>query len=430
MDTTSNFTGAGSPSSFATAGILGYGSKMPATMPTLSMLAALFSGWVILCASLRFRRINNLQKHLGYTDRASLARMTNHDANIILKNMVEFEFPRFYTLALQFAIFKTYGIETISKLIVATKNLANPQNASKRYEDTTVLFREFSLNPPTSHRCLKAISRMNYLHSRYLASGQISNADLLYTLAVCVAEPPRFMKLYEWRPLTDMEVCAVGTHWKAIGDAMNIEYKGYLRQDSWADGIEFADDISAWAKEYETDVMKPSKYNAMGSALLVDMLLWPVPRFALPFARQALTVLMGDRVREAFCFTEPELPAIFTVYAALVLRRFVVRHLTLPRFIPVLYFSDPHPKTGRIVHYDYLVDPWYNPADFWSRWGPTALATRLMGGIVPGPEKHMPQGFLFEDIGPKDKVGKGIEEMAAGVEELKAHQRGGCPFSG
>lgn len=124
------------------------------------------------------------------------------------------------------------------------------------------------------------------------------------------------------------------------------------------------------------------------------------------------------------------MPAILTVYAALALRRFVVRYLSLPRFLPVLYFSEPHSKTGRIVHYDYLVDPWYNPANFWSRWGPVAIATRLMGGLVPGPEKLMPEGFLFEDIGPKYTMGKGTEEMAANMEEIKTHQRGGCPFSG
>lgn len=156
------------------------------------------------------------------------------------------------------------------------------------------------MNPPTSERALKAISRMNYLHSRYTAAGQISNADFLYTLAVCITEPIRFMRFYEWRPLTDMEVCAIGTHWKAIGDAMDIQYKGYLSQDSWADGVEFANDITAWAKRYEVEAMKPAKVNLQASAQLTQMMLWHVPSFAKPFAQEILTVLMGDRVRDAF----------------------------------------------------------------------------------------------------------------------------------
>ncbi|KAF9869665.1 hypothetical protein CkaCkLH20_12852 [Colletotrichum karsti] len=428
MDSESNFTHS-APGGHTPARIMDYTTSMPATLPTLSMLAALFAGWVILCSALRFRRINNLQKRMGYTDRVSLARMTNDDAQIILRNMIEFEFPKFYTLALQFAIFKTYGFETMSKLIVATKNLADPKNAQKRYEDTTIIFGEFSLNPPTSDRCLKALSRMNYLHSRYKAAGQISNADFLYTLAVCVTEPTRFMNLYEWRPLTDMEKCAVGTHWKAIGDAMDIRYDGYLSRDSWADGIEFADDITAWAKRYEIDAMKPAKVNMQPSAQLMEMMIWHVPAFAKPFAQEVFTVLMGDRVRDTFGYPEPGIIASFTAYAALILRRFVVRHLMLPRFTPVVFFSDPHPKTGRIQHYDYLVHPYYIPATFWNRWGPTGLVTRLLGGTVPGNEKMMPEGYLFEDIGPQDKVGKGVEELAEGVQCLKGRSRGACPFS-
>ncbi|GKT41410.1 mycophenolic acid synthesis protein B [Colletotrichum spaethianum] len=381
---------------------------------------ALIAAWVTLCASLRFKRITNFQKQMGFSDRDSLALMTNNQAQLILKNIIEFEFPKMYILSLQFAIFKTYGIETMSKLIVATKNLADAANAQKR----------FSLNPPTSERALKAISRMNYLHSRYVAAGQISNADFLYTLAVCITEPIRFMRLYEWRPLTDMEVCAIGTHWKAIGDAMDIQYKGFLRQESWANGIEFVEDITAWAAQYEVDEMKPAKVNLQASSQLTEMMLFHVPSFAKSFAREVLYVLMGDRVRAAFCFPEPGIVASLAAYAALVTRRFVVRHLMLPRFTPVVYFSGPDPDTGRILHHDYLVHPYYNPATVWNRWGPIGLATRLLGGTVPGPEKMMPQGFLFEDIGPREKMGKGSAEMTQCVEALKSRRRDACPFTG
>lgn len=36
----------------------------------------------------------------------------------------------------------------MSKLIVATKNLADPKNAQKRYEDTTVIFGEQAFTGP------------------------------------------------------------------------------------------------------------------------------------------------------------------------------------------------------------------------------------------------------------------------------------------
>ncbi len=75
-----------------------------------------------------------------------------------------------------------------------------------------------------------------------------------------------------------MEVNAIGTFWKSIGDAMDIEYKGYLSKDSWKDGIEFAEDITAWAKSYEVEAMKPAKTNRALCQPLLDMLIHLVPQ--------------------------------------------------------------------------------------------------------------------------------------------------------
>jgi len=74
---------------------------------------------------------------------------------------------------------------------------------------------------------------MNHLHAPYIAAGRISNDDLLYTLSVCITEPIRFINLYEWRRLNELEMCALGVFWKSLGDAMRIEYRGFLARDSW-----------------------------------------------------------------------------------------------------------------------------------------------------------------------------------------------------
>lgn len=141
---------------------------------------------------------------------------------------------------------------------------------------------------------------MNILHDKYKKAGKISNADFLYTLSVCVTEPIRFINLYEWRKVNELEVNAIGTFWKSIGDAMDIEYKGYLTKDSWRDGIEWVEDITAWQKTYELEAMKPAQSNKEPAKALFDMLIWHVPNFAKGFAFEVLTVLMGDRVRDAF----------------------------------------------------------------------------------------------------------------------------------
>lgn len=142
------------------------------------------------------------------------------------------------------------------------------------------------INSPNSERTINALARINFLHSKYIQDGTISNEDLLYTLSVFVAEPPRFARLYEWRAMNEMECCAYGVFWKAVGEAMGISYKGFLRQDTWRDGIEWADDITAWAKRYEADVMKPSPIANKPAEALIPMITYWLPWFAKPFARE------------------------------------------------------------------------------------------------------------------------------------------------
>ncbi|KAG9389294.1 hypothetical protein A1F94_002187 [Pyrenophora tritici-repentis] len=49
-------------------------------------------------------------------------------------------------------LFKTYGIPSISSLLVATGQLSSPNSASKRAADTGVVITEVVLNTPSSER--------------------------------------------------------------------------------------------------------------------------------------------------------------------------------------------------------------------------------------------------------------------------------------
>lgn len=54
----------------------------------------------------------------------------------------------------------------------------------------------------------------------------------------------------------------------------------------------------------------------------------------------------------------------------------------------------------------------------------------LAGGKLPGddPETHFSEGFLFEELGPLNRIGQGKAEMEADVLRLRAKGMGGCPF--
>src|SRR5690349_21491269 len=115
---------------------------------------------------------------------------------------------------------------------------------------------------------------MNYIHKPYRISGSITQPDLLYTLSVFITEPIRWIERYEWRPLNDMEICALGTFWKAIGDNMEIDYSELARyKDGWKDGIEFYEDIAAWAEEYEKQYMVPDINNKKTADRTTNLLL-------------------------------------------------------------------------------------------------------------------------------------------------------------
>ena len=45
--------------------------------------------------------------------------------------------------------------------------------------------------------------------SIYRKANLISNDDMLYTLGLFALEPIRWISMYEWRSLTDMERCAM-----------------------------------------------------------------------------------------------------------------------------------------------------------------------------------------------------------------------------
>lgn len=76
-------------------------------------LATIFVLYVVLCRSLRFRQEKAMRRRFKYTDRASLANMSNDDASEILKTIIVYEFPKLYHASLQFAIFKvSYEMRT------------------------------------------------------------------------------------------------------------------------------------------------------------------------------------------------------------------------------------------------------------------------------------------------------------------------------
>lgn len=97
-----------------------------------------------------------------------------------------------------------------------------------------------------------------------------------------------------------MEVAAIATVWKYVGDLMDIDYEAELGKSQWKDGIEFLEDVSQWASKYEDDYMRPFDEVAKLGAVLMDLLLSAYPKALRPLGYQIVMVLMGAKMRYAF----------------------------------------------------------------------------------------------------------------------------------
>lgn len=254
----------------------------------------------------------------------------------------------------------TYGIPSISKLLVSTSQFTSKGQASKRLTDTGFLILEFVGQEPGSSRSLSALSRMNYIHSLYQKSDLISNDDMLYTLSLFALEPRRWIQKYEWRDFTQMEQCAFGVFWEEIGKAMNISFEALpSAKSSWTDGLHWLEEVEAWSLAYEKRVMLPDVNNQKTADYTTDILLWAVPSWLRGIGLQAVCALMDDRLRRSMMYAPPSPVVQKAVDGILVVRRYILRYLALPRpgFMEVKLISDPD-EQGRLRKLVWDSEPW------------------------------------------------------------------------
>lgn len=105
---------------------------------------------------------------------------------------------------------------------------------------------------------------------------------------------------YEWGCFTDLEVCATGTYWRSMGDAMDISYEDLPSyKDGWNNGAHWLGELSDWGAQYEKAHMVPAQTNRQcGDSFLQSIL----PGFAPIYQdtlKEVASVLLGERLRNA-----------------------------------------------------------------------------------------------------------------------------------
>ncbi len=146
----------------------------------------------------------------------------------IYRQLTQHEFPWDMNQALSFALFRTYAVPGIGRLLDETGAFA--EDTQKRYDDTALL-----LEKPLTHgfddpRARAAIRRINRMHRSY----DIPDDQMRYVLSTFVVVPVRWVEAYGKRPMTPAEVRASVLYYRALGRHMNIPdvpetYAGFAR---------------------------------------------------------------------------------------------------------------------------------------------------------------------------------------------------------
>ena len=235
------------------------------------------------------------------------------------------EFPWDFTRALELALYRTYAVPSIGRLLAETAELTD--RTQKRYDDTALLLDAVVEHGFDSEDGRTAIRRINQMHRSY----DISNEDMRYVLCTFVVMPKRWLDAYGWRRLSAHEQHAVAVYYRTLGRHMGITelpqtYEDFERHLDAYEEAHFGWDEGA---------------RRVSDATLDLMAGWYGP--LAPVVRGASMALLDDTLLEAFRYEQPKPAVTKTVRTALKLRAKAVRLLP-PRRTPHYARQNPEIK--------------------------------------------------------------------------------------
>ncbi|MEV1068969.1 oxygenase MpaB family protein [Streptomyces sp. NPDC050263] len=253
----------------------------------------------------RFERLQQIRRMDPYQDAFEIYRLTS-----------AYEFPWDFTRALELALYRTYAVPSIGRLLAETAELTDrPQ---KRYDDTVLLLDAVVEHGFDSEQGRTAVRRMNKMHRSY----DIGNDDMRYVLCTFVVMPKRWIDAYGWRRLSRHEIVACAEYYRALGHRMGIK------------------DIPGTYEEFETclDAYEEVHFawdedarRVSDATLALMASLYPKP--LAPVLRGATLALLDEPLLNAFRYT-PSAPVIRTLVRGAVRARGRAVRLLPPRRAP------------------------------------------------------------------------------------------------
>ncbi|MEU0251600.1 oxygenase MpaB family protein [Streptomyces sp. NPDC006184] len=234
----------------------------------------------------------------------------------IYRISVTLEFPWDYTRALELALYRTYAVPSIGRLLARTAELT--ERTQKRYDDTSLLLDTIVEHGFTAAQGRTAIRRINQMHRSY----DISDDDMRYVLSTFVVVPRRWIDAYGWRRLSRHEVVATAEYYRTLGRHMGIPgvpetYEGFEALLDAYEEAHFGWDEGA---------------RRVSDATLGLMASW-YPRPLAPLLRTATLALLDEPLLRAFRYPRPAAATSALVRRAVRTRGRLVRLLP-PRRTP------------------------------------------------------------------------------------------------
>ncbi|MFF8995690.1 oxygenase MpaB family protein [Streptomyces sp. NPDC014983] len=253
----------------------------------------------------RFERLERIRRLDPVADAAEIYRLS-----------AVFEFPWDYTRALELALYRTYAVPSIGRLLAETAELTD--RTQKRYDDTALLLDTVVEHGFAAEQGRTAIRRINQMHRSY----DISDDDMRYVLSTFVVVPKRWIDTYGWRRLSRHETVAAAEYYRTLGRHMGIP------------------DLPTTYEEFETllDTYEAAHFGwdegarRVSDATLDLMASW-YPRPLAPLLRTGVLALLDEPLLNAFRYQRPGPATVALVRRAVKARGRVVRLLP-PRRSP------------------------------------------------------------------------------------------------
>jgi hypothetical protein len=224
------------------------------------------------------------------------------------------EFPWDLQQALSFALFRTYAVPSIGRLLFDTGEFTT--DTQRRHDDTVLILEGIVEHGPDSPEGRQSVRRMNQMHGSY----DISNDDMRYVLATFVVMPVRWVEDYGYRPLRGHEVEATVAYYRRVGALMGIK--------------DLPDDYAGFSRlldAYEAEHFRPDRKTRAVADATLDLLVSFYPRPLAPAVDLFARSLMDDHLLAAFGYRRPPAVVRWLSRRALRLRGQVIARLPARR---------------------------------------------------------------------------------------------------